>query len=193
MIRILCALIVTIGLALPRQASPEPPAKSIFLVARAGLTDPNFRDSVVLVTHKAIEPTGVIINLPTDITLASLFPEAEQSAHAQDKLFFGGPVRPWAFTVLFRTAKPPRNAIEVIDGVYMSSDRDLLGKLLRDDAATELRVYSGFASWSTEQLEDEIGRGDWRMERSDAKMVFEKTPNAVWKLLKPGGGPRRIS
>jgi putative transcriptional regulator len=193
MIRTLSALILTIGLALPQQASPEPPVKSIFLVARSGLADPNFRDSVVLVTHEAIEPTGLIINLPTDITLASVFPEAEQSAHAQDKLFFGGPVRPSTFTVLFRAPTRPRNALEVLDGVYMSSDPELLRNVLRDQSSTDLRVYSGFASWSTEQLEAEIGRGDWRLERSDAKMVFEKTPNAVWKMLKPGGGPQKIS
>src|SRR4030095_5747603 len=56
-------------------AQPLPP---ILLVPRAELPDPNFKDSIVLVmNHIGPSPAGVIINRPTRIPVARVFPELE--------------------------------------------------------------------------------------------------------------------
>ena len=62
------------------------------LVAKPGLPDPNFRESVVLVTqNEKGESAGVIINRPTDRSLASILP-GERFKRFTDPVFFGGPV-----------------------------------------------------------------------------------------------------
>src|SRR5438552_18655198 len=69
-------------------------ASAVLLVARKDLPDPFFRDSVVLVTgRRGPAPVGVIINRPTDITLASAFPDIERLRPRATRIFFRGPVR----------------------------------------------------------------------------------------------------
>jgi len=110
----------------------QKPASSVFLVARNNLPDPNFRDSVVLVTSQAGSgPVGLIINKPTTIPLSRVFPDVEKLRSRADMLFFGGPVQRQQIFVVVRAAKPPdEDAIELVDGVYMSSDGDTLRSIV---------------------------------------------------------------
>ena len=71
----LCALLwsglALLALALPASADPLP---AIVLVAKPGLLDPNFRETVVLVARtQDAETLGVILNRPTDLKLADLW------------------------------------------------------------------------------------------------------------------------
>lgn len=178
-------VLLLLALALPAFGDDAQSAKSILLVARKNLPDPYFRDSVVLVTNRgAPVPVGTIVNRPTQTTLASVFPEIERLRLRQEKLFFGGPVEPQALIVVFRAAVPPREAIEVLDGVYMSANRELMRELLgRESPVDGLRVFAGHAAWAPGQLESEVARGDWRLIRADAGTVFEKKPETLWKEL----------
>jgi len=56
------------------------------------MPDPNFRETVVLVTHEeGAEATGVIINRPTNRSLAEMLPS--ERFNLQGAIFFGGPWR----------------------------------------------------------------------------------------------------
>jgi hypothetical protein len=98
---------------------------------------------------------------PTRIPVSRLFPELETLAQLDDKVYFGGPVEIQAVSFLFRFDKPPEKATEVLDGLYFSTDRELLRKLLgRDQPMEGLRIFVGFSGWARGQLEAEIARGD---------------------------------
>ena len=174
-----------VGFALPTFGEDAQPMKSILLVARKNLPDPNFRDSVVLVTRSAaLAPVGVIVNRPTDVPLSRVFPDIERLRSRDDKLFFGGPVMPDQLLVVFRAAVPPTEAIEVLEGVYMSSSGELLRELLGSDNPVEgLRVFAGHAGWAPGQLESEVTRRDWHLVTADARMVLEMEPESLWKEL----------
>jgi putative transcriptional regulator len=178
-------LLLLLAFTLPTFGDDAPPTKSIFLVARKNLPGPFFHDSVVLVTnHHGSAPVGVIVNRPTEISLASVFPDIERLRSREEKLFFGGPVGREELVVVFRAAAPPPDAIEVLDGVYMSSSRELLRELLgRESPVDGLRVFAGHAGWAPEQLESEVARGDWHLTRADATTVFEKKPGTLWQEL----------
>src|SRR4029453_18954475 len=93
MIRTVCALVVLCALSWSTSADNAKPLTTILLVARAELPDPNFKDSIVLVmNHIGPSPAGVIINRPTRIPVARVFPELESWAHLDHKVYFGGPV-----------------------------------------------------------------------------------------------------
>src|ERR1700680_845327 len=65
------------------------------LVATPPLADPNFNGSVVLVLeHGEDGALGIIVNRPTDATLASVLPEWRTQASAPAVVFSGGPVAP---------------------------------------------------------------------------------------------------
>ena len=180
-IRVVCALLLV--LSWPAVAADaKPPLTTLLLGARAGLPDPNFRDSVVLVMNNiGPAPAGIIVNRPTRIPVARLFPDVEGLAHATDRVYFGGPVEIESVRFIFRADTAPERAIRVLDGVYLSSNRELLRKLLARDKPMEgLRIYIGYAGWEPGQLEAEIARGDWTLTPADAGAIFDGKSERAW-------------
>ncbi len=184
MVRFL-SLCLLFGLALPSLGEDAQAPKSILLVARKNLPDPFFNNSVVLVTNYGRgAPAGVIINRPTEVPLATVFSDIDRLRSRPEKLFFGGPVRRDELIVVFRAAAAPTNAIELLDGVYMSSSPEVSRKLLgRENPVDGLRVFAGHAGWAPGQLEAEVERGDWYLAPADARAIFEKKPEALWPEL----------
>ena len=181
MTRILFALLL-LALSWPAFADEAKPLTTILIVARAELPDPNFKDSVVLVMNNiGPAPAGVIINRPTRIAVSRLFPDIEGLAQLDDKLYFGGPVEVESVSFLFRADKQPEHATQVLEGVYLSTDGDLLVKLLARDKPMEgLRIFVGHSGWGPGQLEGELARGDWTLAPADANAVFGKRIEHPW-------------
>jgi len=175
-------LLLLAGSSWPGLADEPGRLTAILLVARGELPDPNFADSVVLVmNHVAEAPVGVIVNRPTAMSVAELFPEVKRLAKIRDKVYFGGPVELGTVWFLFRAAKRPAGAVRSFDDVYLSGDRDLLLRLLRRDKPMEsLRIFVGHAGWAPGQLESEIGRGDWALEHAETDAVFNPDVEHPW-------------
>ena len=182
MFRVFCALVALVGFAWPTSAADTKPLTTMLLVARDGLPDPNFRDSVVLVmNHLAAAPTGVILNRPTSIPVSHLFPGVERLARLDAMVYFGGPVDLQSVSFLFRAGKRPENAVEILDGIYFSTDRELLRSLLDRDRPTEgLRIFAGHSGWASGQLEAEIARGDWTLAPAEASTIFDRKGERPW-------------
>src|SRR5437660_9284423 len=170
------------GTSWPTSADNAKPLTAILLVARAELPDPNFKDSVVLVMNNiGPAPTGVIINRPTKIAVSHLFPDLERLAQLHDKVYFGGPVEFGSVWFLFRAVKPPKHAIQAFEGVYFSANRELLLQLLaRDKPMDGLRIFIGYSGWAPGQLEAEIARGDWTLERAQSDAIFNGKSEYPW-------------
>ncbi len=163
-------------------AAADPQIKSIFLVASGNLSDPNFNRSVVLVTrHGAGGPIGVILNRPTETTVSTVFPKADALPAGTDRIFFGGPVASRMIVFLFRASTPPANSLQVLPGLYLSFDAELLNGLLSAKGPkSDLRVFAGYAGWASDQLENEIARGDWHPIPADADLVFNRDAGKLW-------------
>jgi len=180
--RLFCTLLILLGMPWPTSADETKPLTTILIVARARLVDPNFKDSTVLVTNNiGPAPVGVILNRPTRIAVSHLFPDIEGLAQLHDKLYFGGPVEITSVSFLFRADTRPERALQVLDGVYFSANRELLGTLLKRDKPLDgLRIFVGHSSWAPGQLEAEIARGDWTLAPARADTVFERMTEHPW-------------
>jgi putative transcriptional regulator len=191
--RTLCAFLLVFGMSCPAAADDAKPPTAILLVARAELPDSNFKDAVMLVMNNiAPAPAGLIINRPTRIAVSSLFPDLERLAKLDDKLYFGGPVEITTVSFLFRADTPPEEAVQVVDGVYLSTDGELLRKLLAREKPMEgLRIFIGYSGWGPGQLQAEIARGDWTLGPADKGVIFERKSEHPWPEREtPGAGPR---
>lgn len=157
----------------------------VFLVARPGLESPRFQRTVILVTqHIQGGTVGVIVNRPTSVLLAHIFPDNELLQHRADRLHSGGPVSPNSILFLFRSQKPPGQALHVLDNLYLSANTQLLAEQIKKpDTLARLRVYAGYAGWAPGQLMAEVSRGDWLMVEADAELIFNTAPELVWDLL----------
>lgn len=175
---------VLLAAAFPALAQGVDAMSSILLVAKKDMRDPFFRDSVVLVTHRlGPNPVGIIINRPTGHTVATSVPMAKERP-AQEVVYYGGPVGVADLTAVFRAANPPRDAVEILEGVYLTMRRaDMNDVLERRPAVKELRFYAGYAGWARGQLEAEVKRGDWHLVRASAAAIFEKNPDTLWRDL----------
>jgi len=161
------------------------PEKGIFLVATPGMQDPRFLRSVVLLLEHGENGTlGLIINKVTEISLAQVWPDLEDSSRESNLLFFGGPVGLDGILFLSRNAEPPERAEQVMEDVYYSGDKNLLEELLEQNiGAGELRIFIGNSGWSPGQLAAEIAEGAWRLVRGDSDILFEKDLNDIWRGL----------
>jgi putative transcriptional regulator len=179
-------LLALLWVAAPAQAQAPAKRESILLVADPALLDPNFRETVVLVTRYRgfAGPLGVVINRPTRVPLSQALPDITSLATLDDKVYFGGPVARQALFYVFRADKPPDDAIEVADGVYLDWGAERLKELLSRDKPMEgLRIYAGHAAWSPGQLEAEVARGSWRSARPEDRIIFSARPESVWSEL----------
>lgn len=146
---------------------PTPtPSSGTMLVAAPHLIDPNFVRSVVLIaTHEDDGSLGLVLNRPTDISVAGLLDEWAPALAEPAVAFEGGPVQREVAVGLGRLragAQPPGHHAWTGIG-------ERVGLLdLASDGATEivptleaLRVFSGYAGWGPGQLHEEVSAGDW--------------------------------
>jgi putative transcriptional regulator len=173
------------------QSAPTPAnaVTAILLVAQGVVSDPNFGGSIVVVMNNlGPAPIGIIINRPMPLTVSRFFPKLTGLAQVHDKVYFGGPVEFPTVWYLFRAKTAPASAIQVCDGVYVSSDEKLLLKLLRRQKPMQgLRIFAGHAGWYPGQLQAEIEGGAWTPKRADADSIFNPAPELPWP---PRRGPK---
>lgn len=185
---VLCAALIAVADA----AAAEQSANGIFLVATSALRDPNFRETVVLVTQPSQSgPFGVVINRPLDRRVTDVLP-GYKSKRPREVVHYGGPVARDAVVFLVRTADPPARAIRVLRDVYITGDRETAESILDKGApGRALRVYAGYSGWAPGQLQHEISRGSWYVLPADAETIFEKDPGKIWPELSQRAALRR--
>ena len=157
-------------------------ARGVLLVASREMTDPRFKETVILVTeHQRGGALGIIINRPTDIDMADIFPGIDVLQDNVMHPYIGGPVHPTFLSVLVSTQQLRKNMVRVVDNVFFGLGAglavDLIAGMNKED---KLHVYFGYAGWTAGQLEFELHRGDWYMIKADTKAIFDKDPATLW-------------
>ena len=171
-------LFLLLFLATPASAQPQQdPPNGLLLVAKPGLTDPNFRETVVLVTQSADSSTvGVILNRPTP----------GKHEKTGEPVSFGGPVMREVLVALYRAERAPEAAaFHVLQGIYLTMHPQNIEPLLGNSAAPSpsYRLFMGFAGWAPGQLEGELARDDWFVLPASAELVFRKDTRGLWEEL----------
>ena len=177
----LCAGLL-LATAWPTSAEDAKPLTAIFLIAQDIAPESAFADSIVLTMNNlGPAPIGIIINRPTPISVAEIFPDLKPLERVHDKVYFGGPVELESIWFLFRASTPPQHAVQAVENVYLSADQDLLRRLLRRHKPMDgLRIYIGHAGWGPGQLENEIGLGAWNLEHASADAIFNGKSENPW-------------
>jgi putative transcriptional regulator len=176
----LAALLALLMAGDPSMAAGPMPMHAIVLVAQPNLQDSSFVDSVVLVMNNmGPAPEGVIVNRPTPIPVAKLFPQMKTLVALPDRIYFGGPVEVDSVWFLVRAPTAPEHALQTCPGLYISASRTLLLSLLaRKHPMENLRIFLGHSGWAPGQLEDEIAAGAWKLEEASAATIFSRDEHA---------------
>ena len=159
------------------------------LVASPLLDEETFRRSVVLVLdHDGDGALGVILNRPSRMPVAEVLPDWHDVTTEPCVLYRGGPVGPDSAVAVARMRSGPVAGLRPVHGSFAVVDLD--GSPEQTAAATTgLRVYAGYAGWSTGQLEDEIVGGSWFVVEADPADPFTDHPDRLWRsVLRRQGG-----
>ena len=160
-------LFAATALAQPQQ---EPP-NGLLLVAKPGLADPNFRETVVLVTQAADSSTvGVILNRPTP----------RKHDKTGEPIDFGGPVMQEVLVALYASERAPEAAaFHILKGVYLTMHPQNIDAL----PGKRFRLFAGFAGWAPGQLQSELARDGWFVLPARAELLFRRDTRGMWDEL----------
>jgi putative transcriptional regulator len=166
--------------------------KGQLLVATPSLYDPNFRRSVVLIAeHSDQGAMGVVLNRPSDSTVADAVPDLATLVEERERLHVGGPVEPQAVIVLAEFADGTDAATLVTGDIgFVSADSDFA---LVAAATRRARVYAGYSGWGPGQLESELEEDSWLVEPVDGANLFPEPDEDLYAtVLRRKGGMYRV-
>ena len=188
-----CALIACLLSFVPASLAQAPePANAVLLVAKPGMADPRFSETVVLVTQtEDAQTVGVILNRPLAVKLSQLVSDASLTRNYKQPVFFGGPVLERTLLALFHSEEQPAApAFHMLKGVYLSMHPQNVERLLRE-RSSGYRIYSGFSGWAPRQLEGELAADGWYVIAAREEFLFRADTSGLWQeLLEKARGKR---
>ncbi|MGB5079816.1 MAG: YqgE/AlgH family protein [Burkholderiales bacterium] len=160
------------------------PEGTVTLVATPRLVDPDYRASVLLaVPIENNRHVGIIINRPTERSLASLFPEHAPSKLVQDPVYFGGPMlRQAIFAVVHAGHNPGPGSIQMMSELFLATRGAVVDHII-EKTPNEARYFVGYVAWRPGELRREVDRGLWYVLDADPELVFRKDPARLWEEL----------
>jgi putative transcriptional regulator len=163
-------------------------ARGQLLIAGPQLMDRNFwRTVVLIVEHGSEGALGLVLNRPSEATVAETVPELHGILEGDQQMFLGGPVATTSVIVLARFEYPDSAALIAFADVGV-----LAGDISLDrpqDGVSEGRAFVGHAGWGPGQLDAELERGDWILEPARREDTFAADPEGLWPnvLARKGG------
>jgi len=144
------------------------------LVAHPCLRDPNFRRTIVFLSQHCPEEgaTGFVLNRPLQALPDAAVP-----------VFFGGPVgmEESLLTSLQWRENPSLVAFRAFTDVGDAESRQGWEK--------GLRIFEGYAGWSSGQLEQEIEGNTWLVIPPTRELIEMNDPDTAWQNIMRNSGP----
>ncbi|HEY7290216.1 MAG TPA: YqgE/AlgH family protein [Vicinamibacterales bacterium] len=163
----------------------RPSLAPAFLLSMPQMLDPNFSRTVVLLcTHTQEGAFGLVVNRPlvtTGRVMVNLDPPVTTDRELQ--LWVGGPVEPQRSCMLVgqRHEEPNESrGMRIADGLYLSTDPDLLRDLLQPEPPPFARLFVGYSGWAAGQLESELEASAWLVSDVDQDIIFGTPPEKMW-------------
>lgn len=170
-----------------------------FLMAMPGMVSGDLAGTVIyLCEHNAKGALGLVINRPTDLSVAGLLEKidlkreivpgqsAEQQAAESPAVFFGGPVQTDRGFVLHFPAGDYSSSIK-LGRLALTTSRDILEAVAHGNGPEQLFVTLGYAGWGAGQLENELAQNAWLTVAAQENIIFDTPPQdrypAALKLL----------
>lgn len=167
------------------QDDPTPLANQL-LIASPALSDPHFARSVTLICqHDDEGAMGVVVNRASEYTLGDVLKQMNLETHdarlSGQIVLSGGPVHPERGFVLHDGQREWDSTLEVADGLYLTTSRDILEAMAVGDGPAHAVVALGCAGWGAGQLEYELGENSWLTVPADAELLFALPLEQRWQ------------
>src|SRR5450631_238431 len=160
-----------------------------FLIAMPSMADPHFAHTLIYICeHNENGALGIVINKPIDMTLSALFEQINvplgDSGLREARVHYGGPVQIDRGFVLHRPLGSWQSTLAINDDLGLTTSKDILEAVGSGEGPNDVLVSLGYAGWSADQLEQEIGQNAWLTVAADLDVLFTQPPET---RLKRGG------
>jgi putative transcriptional regulator len=145
------------------------------LIAAPSLEDFFRRTVVLMVEHNENGAFGVVLNRPSETTVAEVVPSLAPYAGDDEVVWIGGPVAADTAVALGRFEDPGASAGIVVGDLGVIDPED------PGDRVRGIRVYAGHAGWGPGQLEGEIEQDAWILEPASPEDPFRE--GDLWSYL----------
>ena len=156
------------------------------LVAHPSLTDPNFRRTILFLSHHSPEEgaVGFVLNRPTGQTLGEVVAQPVDEDLQTVKLHYGGPVGQDEVTLVsLQWSESPSS----VSFQSFSTSFEQAENLALDNE--NLLAFIGYAGWSKGQLEREIAQNAWLVVQPTKNLVHIEDPETIWHDVMQSYGP----
>ena len=165
-------------------AAGAAPEETVLLVAKRQFEDPIYGSTIVLA--RPVEGgghVGFIVNKPTKMSLAELFPEHEASKKVLDPLFLGGTVdMNLVFALVETHGNRKDGTIRIAPDLFLAFETKAVDRIIESES-DHARFFLGMVVWRPGQLDDELDRGLWYVDEPEAKLVLRRKTDGLWEEL----------
>ncbi len=160
------------------------PGDTVLLVAKRQFEDPIYGSTIVLAKPVGGGGhVGFIVNRPTKMSLAELFPEHEASKKVADPLFLGGTVDMNLVFALVETHGSRKDGtIPIAPDLFLAYETKAVDRIIESES-DHARFFLGLVVWRPGQLDDELDRGLWYVDEPEAKLVLRRKTDGLWEEL----------
>jgi putative transcriptional regulator len=142
-----------------------------------------FQRTVVLICqHDAEGAFGLILNRGTGSNAGDMIVADLPETLKNSPLYVGGPVQPSALSFLHSDAFLPDANVMPNLALGHSLD-DLLEVGQSFSSSQKIKLFAGYAGWSSGQLEDEIQRDAWLTHPATLDLVFDSDTDRLWQTI----------
>jgi putative transcriptional regulator len=172
--------------------------KGKLLLDGGGLRGSFFHRTVVLICeHNGEGAFGLVLNRSAGNKVGEVLVADLPDMLKEAPLFLGGPVQPTSLSFLHSDNFIPDANLSIsdVDGNVFPNLN--LGHSLDDlveigesfSPVKKVKLFAGYAGWSSGQLEDEMKRKSWLTFPASLELVFDTPPEQLWaKIIKSKGG-----
>lgn len=155
----------------------------VLLVSMPQMLDPNFSKTVVLLAeYSANGAFGLVLNRRMDEPAKAVVTADEPlNIHPSMYLYTGGPVDPTRAWILTADVNLDPEALEVMNGVYLSASSTLVRKTLEATPDPHTRMVVGYAGWGAGQLDVELAEGSWLLAPVQSDLIFDIATEKMWE------------
>jgi len=155
------------------------------LIAMPSMGDPNFAQTVALLCeHSERGALGLILNKPLPMCMGEIFEQLEielKLGPLRDRqVLRGGPMQTDRGFVVHPAFGKWDSTLEVSETLHVTTSRDILAAMARDEGPKEAVIALGYAGWGPGQLEDEIRANVWLNAPVDLGLIFDLPFESRW-------------
>ena len=152
-----------------------------------------FQRTVVLICqHDADGAFGLVLNRSAGSNAGEMIVADLPDVLKSCPLFLGGPVQPSALSFLLTDSYIPE--ANVMPNLSLGHSLDMLIELGESFSPTQrVKMFAGYAGWSSGQLEQELKRDAWLTHPASLDLIFDTSPAELWqKILRQKGWQYRL-